>query len=113
MRVDVSYKHMDKSECLENVVDKNIDKISHRVKIFRKEEATHISLHVEKNPHREHYIIWANLYLPRKVLKAQQSSKDVTRALNKVTDALMRQIDKHKIVLERHLQKQKRSLDIE
>ncbi len=105
MRVDVSLKRMKKSEYLENAISKNIEKIEKRMKIFKKDEAIHISLHIEKNPHREEYLSWATLYVPGKVLKSQQRGFEATESVNKVTQALLKQINKYKITLERHLKK--------
>jgi ribosome-associated translation inhibitor RaiA len=105
MRTDVSFKRMKSSEYLENIIQKDVEKIKKRVKIFRKDEAVHLSLHIEKNPHREEYLSWATLYLPGKVLKAQQRGYETAIAMNKVTQALLRQIAKYKLILERHLKK--------
>ena len=55
MRVDVSFKHLPKSPLLETIIDKNIDKVQRRLKIFKSDEAIHLSFHLEKNPHRDQY----------------------------------------------------------
>ena len=111
MRVDVSFKNMSSSEYLDNVIDKDVEKIKRRIKIFKKDDAIHLSLHIEKNPNREQYFSWAHLYLPKKVLKAQQNTREPSLGINKVTHALIRQIDKYKILIERHLQRNKPALD--
>ena len=110
MRVDVSFKHMNSSAYLDNIIEKDIEKIKKRVKIFKRDDPIHLSLHIEKNPNKEQYLSWANLYLPRKVLKAQQNAPEASLGVNKVTSALIRQIDKYKVMVERHLQKSKARL---
>ena len=44
-------------------------------------------------------------------MKAKHQSQAVPAGINKVSQALVRQIDKHKLMVERHLQKSKRVLD--
>ena len=110
MRVDVSLKNMKSSQYLDNAMSKDVDKIRRRTKIFKKDDAIHLSLHLEKNYHREQYFAWANLYMPRKVFRAQQSAPEASLAVNKVSHALIRQIDKYKVVVERHLGRKKGSL---
>ena len=111
MRVDVSFKNMGRSQYLDDIIDSDIEKIKSRMKIFKQDDAIHFSLHLEKNPHREQYLAWANLYLPRRVLKAQQQSKSASTSINKVSSALLRQVDKYKVMVEKHLQRKKRILD--
>ena len=113
MRVDVSLKNMTSSDYLDNAISKDVERIQRRTKIFKKGDAIHLSLHLEKNYHREQYFAWANLYMPRKVFRAQQSAAEASLAVNKVSHALIRQIDKYKAVVERHLQRRKRVLDKE
>ena len=50
MRIDVSFKHLEKSPLLENVIDKNLKKVQRRVKFFKAEDVVHLSLHLEKKP---------------------------------------------------------------
>lgn len=105
MRVDVSFKGMKSSEYLENIISKDVGKVKKRMKILQKDDPVHLSLHIEKNPHREEYFSWAVLYLPKKVLKAQQKAFETSIAVNKVVKALLKQIDKYKLTLEKHLNK--------
>jgi len=105
MRVDVSFKNMSSSEYLNNVVDKDVEKIKKRTRIFKRDDAIHLSLHIEKNPNKEQYFSWAHLYLPKKVLKAQHNTREPSLAVNKVTHAIIRQIDKYKVMVEKHLQR--------
>lgn len=111
MRVDVSFKHMESSEYLDKVIEKNIEKIKKRIKLIRRDDPMHLSLHIEKNPHREQYLAWANLYLPGRLLKAQQETQEACQVINKVGQALTKQIDKYKVMVEKHLQRKKRLLD--
>ena len=105
MRIDISLKHLDKSSILEEVIEKDIKKIERRLKIFKTDDAIHLSLHLEKNPHRDEYFCWINMYLPSKVLKAQSRKNDVPLAINDAFNALLKQLDKLKYRLERHLRK--------
>lgn len=107
MLVDVSFKNMENSEYIENIISKNVEKVKKRIKMFKNEDPLHLSLHLERNLHRDEYSVRVNLHLPRKVLKAQTSLSSVASSLNKSFSALIKQIDRHKIMLERHLQKKK------
>lgn len=105
MRVDVSFKHLDKSPMLENAIEKNLKKIQRRVKIFKSDEAIHLSLHVEKNPHRSEYFAWSNIYMPSKVLKGHSKNTTATKALNDCFSAMLSQLDKFKHKVESHLRR--------
>lgn len=105
MRVDVSFKNLEKSEVLERTIEKNVEKVKRRVKLFKNEDPIHMALHLEKNPHKEQYICRVNLYLPFKVLKAQHTSTNTFGALNTTFSALLKQLDKLKHKLETHLRK--------
>ncbi|HEC70034.1 MAG TPA: hypothetical protein ENI31_07120 [Candidatus Omnitrophica bacterium] len=109
MRVDVSFKNMEKSEYLEDIINKDVEKIKKRVKMFKNEDPIHLSLHLEKNPHKERYSVSANLYLPRKVLKAEERYESAVLAINKTFLALIKQLDKYKALLERHLRKKSKT----
>lgn len=105
MRVDVSFKHLEKSSILESVIDKNIRRVERRIKIFKSDEAIHLSFHLEKNPHRDEYFCWINMYMPFKVLKAYNRMISSSAAINGSFAALIKQLDKFKYRLERHLRK--------
>ncbi|MBN2121287.1 MAG: HPF/RaiA family ribosome-associated protein [Candidatus Omnitrophica bacterium] len=107
MRVDVSFKNMESSDYLDNVISKYLDRVKRRIKIFKSDDPVHLTLHIEKNYHREEYFAWVNLYLPKKVLRAQQKAPEASLSVNKVSQALIRQIDKYKVMIERHLQRKK------
>ncbi|MFC1514981.1 HPF/RaiA family ribosome-associated protein [Candidatus Omnitrophota bacterium] len=111
MRVDISFKNMKSSDYLDNAISKDVDRIQRRTRIFKKDDAVHLSLHLEKNYHREQYFAWANLYMPRKVIRVQQQAPEASLAVNKVSHALIRQIDKYKVVVEKHLRRRQRILD--
>jgi ribosomal subunit interface protein len=96
---------MDKSEFIDNVLDKNLKKIERRLKIFRRGDSIHISVHIEKNPHREQYFCRTHIYLPSKVLNAEEKASNSTLAINKTFLALSKQLDKLKYKLESHLRK--------
>jgi len=105
MRVDVSYKNLEKSEFLENVLDKDIEKIERRVQMFRKDDPIHVAVHIEKSPHREEYTCSAHIYLPQHVLRAGEKDKRASSAINSTFSALSKQLDKLKYKVEKHLQK--------
>lgn len=107
MRIDVSFKHLKKSPFLEGVIDKNIGRIERHVRLFKSDEAIHLSLHLEKNPHRDDYFCWANMYLPYKVIKAQTRKASPTVAINDCFSAMLKQLDKFKDKLERHLSRRR------
>ena len=48
MRTDISFKNMDSSEYLNNAISKNVERLKNRLKIFRNDDALHLSLHIEK-----------------------------------------------------------------
>jgi len=105
LQIDISFKNFKKSEILSTTIEKDIKKIEKRLKLFKKEVPIHLSLHIEKNPHKEEYFSWVNLYLPFKVLHAKESAKTSVSSINKVFKALIKQIDKFKHRLEKHLRK--------
>lgn len=106
MRVDVSYKYLQRSEFTENVLDKNLQRIERRVKIFRRDDPIHISVHIEKNPHKEQYFCRAHIYLPSsKVLNVDEKSNNFSLAVNKAFLGLCRQLDKLKHKLQRHFRR--------
>ena len=103
MRVDLSFKYMERSEFIDNVLEKNLRKVERRVRIFRRDDPVHISIHVEKNPHREQYFCRSHIYLPSKVLAAQEQGIRSSVAINKTFSALSKQLDKLKHKVERSL----------
>ena len=105
MRVDASFKHFQRSDIIDDIIDKNIKKVERRIKLFKTDEAIHLSLHTEKNPHKDDYFCWINMYMPSKVLKAQNRKPSVSAAINDSFAALIKQLDKFKYKLERHLRK--------
>lgn len=105
MRVDISLKYLEKSEFIDNVLDKNVKKIERRVKIFKRDVPVHISAHIEKNPHREQYFCRVQIYLPSKVLKADEKGENFSVVVNKTFAALSRQVDKFKHKLEGSLRR--------
>ena len=105
MRVDVSFKHLERSDIIDDIIDKNIKKVERRIKLFKTDEAVHLSLHAEKNPHRDDYFCWINMYMPYKVLKTQSREKSISTVINDSFSALIKQLDKFKYKLERHLRK--------
>ena len=104
MRVDVSCKYMDKSTVVTDIIDKGLKKIERRVLIFKKDAPIHVSIHLEKNPRKEEYFCRSHVYLPAKVLVAQEKADNVDRAVNKAISAISRQLGKVKDKVE-HLRR--------
>ncbi|MCK4912756.1 MAG: HPF/RaiA family ribosome-associated protein [Candidatus Omnitrophica bacterium] len=97
MRVDVSFKYLKKSAFVDNVVENNLKKIRRRIQIFRQSDPIHISVHVEKNPHKDQFFCRSHLYLPTsKVLIADEKAGSASLAINKAFSAISRQLDKEK-----------------
>jgi ribosome-associated translation inhibitor RaiA len=105
VRIEASFKNLEKSMLVEQVIQKNIKKIERRVRLFKNKDALRLSLHLEKNPHRDEVLCWANFYLPFKVLKAHSNNENLTKAITQTFSALIRQLDKLKHRLETHLRK--------
>jgi len=105
MRVDISFKNLERSNIIDSIIDKHIKKVERRIKLFKTDEAIHLSLHAEKNPHKDDYFCWINMYMPFKVLKAQSRKKSVSIVINDSFSALIKQLDKFKYKLEKHLRK--------
>jgi len=104
MKVDVSLKYLEKSEFVSNILDKGVSKIERRVQIFKKDDPIHVSVTVEKNPHKEEYFCRSHVYLPNKVLAAQEKGAKLAIAVNKTFDALSKQLGKVKDKVE-HLRR--------
>jgi ribosomal subunit interface protein len=108
MRVDVSFKYLEETGFINNILEKNFKRIERRIKIFRRDDPIHISVHLEKNPHREHYSCRTYIYLPSKVIKATRMGNNSTSTINKTFSALSKQLDRLKHRLEKHLRKNKK-----
>ena len=93
---------------LEEIVYRNIEKIERKVEKFKKDSSIHLSVHIEKNPHREQFFCWATLYMPMKVLTSRADSFEINSALAKIFSALSKQLDKVKYKVEKHLLKKQR-----
>jgi ribosomal subunit interface protein len=97
MRFEVSFKYLESSEFIENILENNFRKIERRLKLFRRNDPIHISLHLEKNPHKEQYFCRSHIYLPSsKVLVADEKGSNASFAINKSFAALTKQLDKEK-----------------
>ncbi len=97
MRVDVSFKYLKKSDFINNVLKNNFKKMKRRIQIFRRNDPIHISVHIEKNPHKDQFFCRSHLYLPTsKVLVVDEKARSSSLAINKAFSALSRQLDKEK-----------------
>jgi ribosomal subunit interface protein len=111
MRVDVSFKYVEKSNFISNILENNLKKIERRIKIFKRDDPIHVSVHIEKNPHKEQYFCRSHIYLPSsKVVVADEKGANVSVAVNRAFNALSRQLNKVKYRLERHLRHNKASV---
>jgi len=108
MRLEISYKNMGKNEVLESTIGKNMEKIKRRIKLFKRDAPVHVSVHLEKNPHKEQYLSWITMYMPYKVLKAHRSNVNTCTSINDSFSAIVKQLDKFKYKLENHLRKKSR-----
>jgi ribosomal subunit interface protein len=108
MKVESSFKYLIKSKFIEDILESNIEKIKRKLKIFKKDDPVHLSVHVEKNPHKEEYYCRSHVYLPKtKTIVANEKSRTETAAINKSFRGLSRQLAKVKTKLEKHLQKKR------
>ncbi len=111
MRVDISFKYLENSEFIQTILDNDLRKIERRLKIFKKDDPVHISVHVEKNPKKEQYFCRSHIYLPSsKVLVADEKGKKAGEAINKAFSALTKQLDKAKYKIERRLPRRRARL---
>jgi len=111
MRTDISFKYLEKSEYIDTVLDNNFKKIERRVKIFRDDAPIHISVHIEKNPHKEQYFCRSHVYLPSsKVIAATEKGSNSSIAINKAFSALNRQLGKEKYKLENRRGKRRNTI---
>lgn len=114
MRVDVSFKYLKKSDFIDNVLKNNFKKMKRRIQIFRRNDPIHISVHIEKNPHKNQFFCRSHLYLPTsKVLVADEKARDSSLAINKAFSALTRQLDKEKHKWKRQRRKVKKEPEFE
>lgn len=106
MRVDVSFKYLERSEYLNHVLDKNVKKVERRIQIFKKGSPIHVSIHLEKNPHREEYFCRIQLYLPTsKVLVIQEDGPKAEIAIHEAFSGIDKQLEKLKYKVEKFMRK--------
>lgn len=106
MKVEISFKYLERSKFIDNVLDNNMKKIRRKLQIFKNDDPVHISIHIEKNPHKEEYYCRSHIYLPKvRTIVANETSRKETVAINKSFRALSRQLEKIKVKIEKHLQK--------
>jgi len=114
MRVDVSFKYLKKSDFINNVLENNFKKMKRRIQIFRRSDPIHMSVHIEKNPHKSEFFCRSHLYLPTsKVLVADEKAGNSSLAINKVFSAISRQLDKEKHKLQNQRRKIRRKIKVE
>ncbi|NQT27970.1 MAG: HPF/RaiA family ribosome-associated protein [Candidatus Omnitrophica bacterium] len=97
MRVEVSFKYLEKSDFMDNILEHNFKKLKRRIQIFRRSDPIHLSVHIEKNPHKDQFFCRSHLYLPiSKVLVVDEKARSSSLAINKAFSALSRQLNKEK-----------------
>ncbi len=112
MRVDVSFKYLERSKFVDNILENNFRKLQRRIKIFKRDDPIHISIHIEKNPHKEQFFCRSHIYLPTsKVLVADEKGGNSSLAINKSFSALNKQLDKEKHKWEKQRRRPKRQLE--
>ncbi len=110
MRIDISFKYLKKSEFVNNLLESNFKKLKKRTMIFRGDDSIHLSVHIEKNPHKEQFFCRCHLYLPTsKVLIVEEKAQNSSLVINKSFSALVRQLDKEKYRVQNQRRKARRS----
>jgi len=104
MRLDVTLKNVVGNKLFDETVAMNEEKVAKRLKRL-KEELAHLSVHVERNPHKEEFYCGLNLFLPSKVVHIQEKHHTLEGCVTESFSRLLIQIDKYKHKIERHLQK--------
>ncbi|MCD6134995.1 MAG: HPF/RaiA family ribosome-associated protein [Candidatus Omnitrophica bacterium] len=107
MRIDISLKNIASTKVLQDILEKDISKVKRRVRMLKKDEALHLIISGEKNPHKELFSVSLKLFLPHKTIKVEEENKNLAKAFNGAFAALVKQIDKYKHMLERHLDKKR------
>lgn len=81
---------------LKDIFEKERDAVikKHLGRLADKKVYFHIT--VEKNPHKNEYIVGIALYLPSKSLYARRKSKAADVAMNAAINSLVRQVDKYR-----------------
>ena len=110
MRVDYTLKNTNFSKIVKDALDKNIQKIKRRMKLFKNDDSVHLIIDIEKNPHKEVFDMKLKLFMPHKTVKAETTDKNLSKAITESFAALIKQIDKYKHILEKHINKKRTSL---
>jgi len=96
MRDDFLIKNFPKNRVLLQEFEIQKQKILRMVRNTKYEETIHLNGHIEKNPHKEEYYCWMNLYFPRKVFHVKQKASDALTALKNSCGKLFFMVKKHK-----------------
>lgn len=108
MKTEISFKFLESSEFVDKVLENNLNRIKRKLKIIHRDDPVHLSVHIEKNPHKEEYYCRAHVYLPKaKTVVASEKSRRETEAINKSFRALSRQLVKIKTKNERQVQRRR------
>ena len=81
MRDDFLVKNFPKSDVLMEEFQTQKQKIVRMVRNTKYQQNVHLNGHIEKNPHKEEYYCWMNLYFPGKVFHVKQRAADAFTAL--------------------------------
>ncbi|HZK56812.1 MAG TPA: ribosome-associated translation inhibitor RaiA [Clostridia bacterium] len=96
MRTIVSGRNMDVTEALRSTIQSKLGKLD---RFFHKELEAQVTLSVEKNRH----IIEVTIPFNGSILRAEESTDDMYRSIDKVVDKLTRQLEKQKSKLENRI----------
>jgi ribosome-associated translation inhibitor RaiA len=106
MRTDLTIKNVTRNEHFDEVLSVHEEKVIKRLKRL-KEELAHLSVHAEKNPHKEEFYCSLNLFLPAKVIHIREKHHTLEGCVVDSFSRLLIQIDKYKHKIEKHLQKRR------
>jgi len=110
MQVDVYLKNIRKTRLLGEAIEKDLQKIQRRVNMFKTDSNIRFELKLEKLGHHDEYTASANLVLPRKKLHVTETASNKVECVNNLTKALIKQLDKFKSQVERHLSRNKKGV---
>jgi len=97
MNVHLSYR-VQKSPDLEKEINRQIEKLQKRLRVFRP-ELVHLKAVVEQNSPREGTHVSLNLRLPSGQLAAEEKASSPAAAIKAAFDELMQQVTRHKDLL--------------
>jgi len=100
MHSTLTVKHMEKTPQIEQYFSHLTEKLTSRLKTFNQDL---IDIHgmIERNLHRQEFLVIITVKLHSGRLRAQESNKDILSAFNSCLESLNRQVEKIKNKLAR------------